>query len=383
MLPVQGRPFLEYLVWNLARHGVQEIILSCGYLGDQVVRYFQRRHSGRSRIRCVIEPEPLGTGGALRFLADTLQENFFLLNGDSLFDINYLDLPLVFPDPPPPGAMVMALRHVPDASRYGRVFVTDHQITHFVEKASDASPGLINAGLAWVQRTVIDALPEGVSALEEALFPSLIAKNALFGKVYEGYFIDIGLPDAYRRAELTWSAWHDKPTIFFDRDGVINRNHGYVHTPDQFEWVAGAREAIRWCNDHGYLAVVITNQSGIARGYYDEAQFDQLTAWIQTELAKHGAHIDATYHCPHHPTQGIGRWRTVCRCRKPKPGMLERAISEWHVDKKRSLFIGDKASDMAAAQQAGIAGHLFAGGNLAHFLRHALASHAKNHPTPR
>lgn len=376
MLPVGGRPFLEYLIWNLSRHGIHEIILSCGYLGEQIANHFKGKEGrwGKACIRCFIEPKPLGTGGALRFLAAELEEHFLLLNGDSIFDINYLDIPLLSKIPSH-ASVIVALRHVPDASRYGRVEMAKGQITHFLEKSQSPCPGLINAGVYWINRDVVARFPEGASAIERDLFPLLVSEGTLFGKVYEDYFIDIGVPDDYHRAGLELTSWKRKPTVFLDRDGVINVDHGYVHTPDRFEWIAGAPQAIQWCNNHGYLVVIVTNQSGIARGYYNEAQFHALTAWMQSELATIGAHIDATYYCPHHPTEGIETLRIACHCRKPNPGMLERALSEWEVDIERSLLIGDKPSDIEAAQRVGLVGHLFPGGHLDTFLTDAIGHH--------
>lgn len=357
MLPVAGIPFLEYLIWNLARHGIEDIILSCGYLGEQIVAHFQNREAGGPSIRCFVEPQPLGTGGALRFLQAELQPNFFLLNGDSLFDINYLDLTLQKEN----SGAVIALRYVENASRYGRVETDGEQVVQFLEKMPEPQPGLINAGIYWMDRRLVERLPEGVSSLEQQLFPQLVAEGLLFGKKYDGYFIDIGIPADYQRADRDLISWKRKPAIFFDRDGVINVDHRYVHTADRFEWIPGAPQAIRWCNEHGYLVFVVTNQAGIARGYYDEAQFQTFTRWIEAELASFAAHIDAVYYCPHHPSEGVGELRTSCRCRKPNPGMLEQALAVWDVDKEGSYLIGDKSSDVEAAQQVGIRGHLFQG----------------------
>ncbi|WP_193771420.1 formate dehydrogenase subunit alpha, partial [Candidatus Magnetaquicoccus inordinatus] len=124
-----------------------------------------------------------------------------------------------------------------------------------------------------------------------------------------------------------------RPAIFFDRDGVLNIDHGYVHRPDQFTWIEEAQEAIHWCNQQGYLVIVVTNQSGIGRGYYDEAQLYELTAWMQEQLAIIGAHIDGVYYCPHHPEASDPYYRQECLCRKPQPGMLEQAIAEWEIDR--------------------------------------------------
>jgi D-glycero-D-manno-heptose 1,7-bisphosphate phosphatase len=130
---------------------------------------------------------------------------------------------------------------------------------------------------------------------------------------------------------------------------------------------------VRWANDRGILVLVITSQAGIARGYYTEDEFRSFTAWIDSELAAFGAHIDATYYCPHHPTEGIGAYRSMCRCRKPSPGLVERAIAEWGIDRARAVMIGDSATDVQAALAAGICGRRFTGGNLLSFVKEVFA----------
>jgi D-glycero-D-manno-heptose 1,7-bisphosphate phosphatase len=155
-----------------------------------------------------------------------------------------------------------------------------------------------------------------------------------------------------------------KRALLLDRDGTLNVDRGWVHRPEDFCWIDGAREAVRWANDRGILVLVITNQAGLARGYYTEAEFRTFTAWIDAELATVGAHVDATYYCAHHPTAGVGTYRRECRCRKPAPGLIESALAEWGFDPVLSVMIGDTEHDVAAATAAGIRGVRFTGGNL-------------------
>ncbi|MEN6414734.1 MAG: HAD family hydrolase [Veillonellales bacterium] len=159
-----------------------------------------------------------------------------------------------------------------------------------------------------------------------------------------------------------------KPAVFFDRDGVLNIDHGYVYRSEDFEWMPGAIAAIKHFNDQGCLVFVITNQSGIARGYYTEQDFQKLNEFMERELVKHNAHIDAFYYCPHHKDGIIPQYTKDCTCRKPQPGMLLKAMEEWPVDKDRSILIGDKPSDMEAAKAAGIPGYLYQGSNLYDFV---------------
>ena len=165
-----------------------------------------------------------------------------------------------------------------------------------------------------------------------------------------------------------------KPTVFLDRDGVVNHDNGYIHKPADFVWIEGAKESIKRLNETGHLVIVVTNQAGVARGLYTECDVNALHSWVNLELRRIGACIDAFYHCPHHPDVGSGPYTCQCECRKPAPGMLLQAMREWPIDRNRSFLIGDRESDLAAAAAAGIPGHLFTGGNLAEFLDQILVS---------
>ncbi len=160
-----------------------------------------------------------------------------------------------------------------------------------------------------------------------------------------------------------------RPALFLDRDGVLNHDHGYVGTAERFEWIDGATEAIRHANQYGWLVFVVTNQSGIARGYFSEAQFHALMEYVRVDLAnKSGGRIDDIRHCPWLPDAPLPVWRSDSDWRKPGPGMLLDLMRHWRVDLARSLMIGDQGSDMQAAAAAGVTGHLFTGGNLDLFL---------------
>ena len=160
-----------------------------------------------------------------------------------------------------------------------------------------------------------------------------------------------------------------RPAVFFDRDGVLNVDHGYTYRPEDFEWVPGAIETIKYCNEQNYLVIVFTNQSGVARGYYTEDDMHVLHHFMNQELAKHGAHIDQFYYCPHHPQGKVAPYSMICNCRKPAPGMLLQAIEEWPIDREHSVVIGDKPSDVMAAEAVGLKGYLFDEGNLMDYVR--------------
>ena len=161
--------------------------------------------------------------------------------------------------------------------------------------------------------------------------------------------------------------------VFFDRDGTLNVDIHYLHRPEDFQWIPGAQEAIRYVNDRGYLAILVTNQSGVARGYYPERDVVRVYDWMNEELAKAGAHLDALYYCPHHPEGSVAQYARACDCRKPKPGLVDRACRDFGIDRARSYFVGDTVSDMACARNACVRGVRYAGGSLLALVKEVIA----------
>ena len=143
--------------------------------------------------------------------------------------------------------------------------------------------------------------------------------------------------------------------VFLDRDGVLNKDEGYVGCVDDFHFIEGTIEALQSLKQAGFLLVLVTNQSGIARGRYSEDDFINLTEWMDWSLADKGVDLDGIYYCPHHPEHGLGEYKIDCDCRKPKPGMLLTAASELDINMAKSFMVGDKASDLQAAINAGVA----------------------------
>ncbi len=164
-----------------------------------------------------------------------------------------------------------------------------------------------------------------------------------------------------------------KRALFLDRDGTLNVDTGYLYEPEKFEWIDGAIDCIKRFNDRGWWVFVVTNQSGVGRGYYTEDDVRALHDFMSAELSKHSAHIDAYYSCPFHPEASVERYRKDSYDRKPKPGMLYQAMAEFPVHREQSFLIGDAQRDVDAARAAGVGGFLYSGGNLATFAEWALA----------
>jgi D-glycero-D-manno-heptose 1,7-bisphosphate phosphatase len=168
-----------------------------------------------------------------------------------------------------------------------------------------------------------------------------------------------------------------KPAAFFDRDGVINRDQGYVGSPDRFELVEGASRAIRLCRDAGYLVFVVTNQAGVAQGYFDEEAVQALHDHMRALLAADGARLDDIRYCPHHPEAKRPAYRKACPCRKPEAGMILDLAKSWPVDLAHSFLIGDKQSDLEAAGRAQMRGFLYCAGPLDLFVADVISRMAE------
>ena len=367
LLEVCGRPFLEYMIENCVRFGFREIVLLAGYRGERVAAYVdaaRRRLPSGVSLDLLVEPAPRGTAGAIRFAAERLAERFLLLNGDSFFDANWLDLmvPLANAD----AHAVMMLRRVADTSRYGVVALDGDRVTGFAERG-DGGTGLINGGVYLLDRRIVALLPEHGS-LEREVLPGLCARGLVRGRVQDGFFLDIGVPEALARAQTELPRVRQRPAVFFDRDGTINVDEGYTHRPDDLTFVPGAVAAVKRVNDLGRFAFLVTNQGGIAKGHFTENDMHAFNAQMQRELRAAGAHFDDIRYCPDHPDGAVAPYNRISDWRKPGPGMLLDLMRAWPVTQADSLVVGDKNSDIEAARAAGLRGLLYRGGDLDEFL---------------
>jgi D,D-heptose 1,7-bisphosphate phosphatase len=367
LLLVGGVPFLDHLLFELGRHGIRQVVLCAQFEAEQIRRFAAESASAERfgiEIEVSVEPQKAGTGGALFHAADMLDDRFLMLNGDSWLDLNYLAL--AASGCGQEAMATLALRNVVDASRFGVVRLEGDRIASFQSRPEHPGPALINAGVYFCEKRILQ-YSAAISSFEQDVLPAAARDGALLAFVSDGYFIDIGVPDSFAAAQFELPKRTSRPAVFLDRDGVLNKDFGHVGTISRFEWIDGAIEAVRRFNDDGYYVFVVTNQAGIGKDFYNEADMQSVHDHMRIELAKRGAHIDDIRFCPYHPDAAVERYRRSSGHRKPGPGMLLDLMAQWPVKREGSFLVGDKSSDLEAAAAAGIRGCLFRGGDLAAF----------------
>jgi D-glycero-alpha-D-manno-heptose 1-phosphate guanylyltransferase len=357
MAPVAGRPFLAWLLDDLEAAGFGHVILSLGYRHEAIESWVADRNN-QARIDCVVEAEPLGTGGGVRLALQKAEESdVFVLNGDTWFGVDYAAMARFHRQQ---GMLAtLALKPMRDFDRYGEVCCTpDGRISAFKEKQACAQ-GLINGGVYLLQRDALASCPERFS-LERDFFEPLAAEEKLAGFRSEGYFIDIGIPTDYARAQQDFASGAFRPypfdALLLDRDGVINvlRPDDYVKNIGEFVFCEGALEALRLVNPLFRRIVIVTNQRGVGRGLMTAADLEEVHAWMLDRIREAGGRIDHIYVCTDTDNSSPRR--------KPNPGMAEEVRADYpDIDFDRSWFVGDSASDLEFARRTGIPASLVQG----------------------
>lgn len=346
MAPIADRPFLAYLLDELASQGFRKVILAVGYKKERIEEYFQHQYQGMEIVYSV-ETEPLGTGGCVSKAMSYADDDFvFVLNGDTMFRIDFAEMAKLH-------HIAIACKKMKSFDRYGEVKIDRGIVRSFSEKKY-VEEGYINGGIYYLPKRIFSkyVLPEKFS-LEKDFLEKYISKLQISAYLSEDYFIDIGIPEDYERAQ---SELLKKKALFLDRDGIINEDYGHVHTVEQFRFTDFIWDLCRTYLLRNYEIIVITNQAGIGKGLYSLQDFLKVNRYMLQQFSDRGIPIADVYYCPHDPSEH-------CHCRKPEPGLFLKAISEHNLLPEDCVVIGDKMTDLQAAHRAGIHKLYFKQGN--------------------
>lgn len=413
MIPVLGKPVLQYQIENLKACGIEEIILVTGYLKESIIEYFGDGKDFGVHISYFNEDKPMGTAGALYYLKERLREDFLLLMGDLMLSVDFtrfmnahrasdaLATLFVHPNSHPFDSDIIVTDEIGRLEDYTEEVCGLHSGSWEAEKEPSATgtdkKGLkslccrlsrpvigfiskraerrdfyhnqVNSGIYAFSQRILDIIPEPADKkidLDKDIVQPLISKGQVWAYASTEYVKDMGTPERYdevTNAVKTGLAEKRnlksrQSCIFMDRDGTINIQDGFINSPDRLKLIPGAADAVKRVNASRFLAVVITNQPVIARGEASFEELDEIHKCLDTRLGEKGAYIDGIYICPHHKDSGfegeIKELKFKCRCRKPETGLIEKAAAEHNIDLKSSWLIGDSTMDIMCGRRAGL-----------------------------
>lgn len=386
MIKIGGKPVLEYEIGCLRDQGFTDLIITVSYLGHVIMDYFGDGSKMGVRIQYFHEETPLGNAGALFKLRGQLADDFLLLNADAVFDV---DLNRMAEFHASRRALVTLFTH-PNSHPYdsGLILADENGAVISWLAREDARPDYyknrVNAGIHIISPRVLDMALDGMllsadkigtedpktgKTIKVDLDRQVLKPLAGTGQMYcydsPEYVRDMGTPERFYAVSEDFltgrirerNLRNIQKAIFLDRDGTINVLKGFLRDIEEFELLPGVAEAVKKINASGYLCIVATNQPVIARGEVTAQQLQEIHNKMETLLGLEGAYIDALYYCPHHPHKGyageVEELKVDCACRKPKPGMLQDAARDYHIDLSKSWMIGDGENDVLAGKAAG------------------------------
>ena len=368
MIPVCGIPVLEREISSLKEQGLTDIILTVGYKAESIMQHFGDGGKYGVQIEYFVEKEPLGNAGALFRLKDKLTEDFLLLNADAMFNVDFNRFVKFHKAH---NGLVTLFTH-PNNHPYDSGLIVankEKKVEQWLTK-EDKRPkyyqNRVNAGLHVISPEALDLkVTTDKVDLDRQVLKPLCSSGKIYCYDSPEYVKDMGTPERYESVCKDFengtvearNLKNKQKAIFLDRDGTINKYVGFLRNIEQFELLSGVSEAIRKINQSGYLAVVVTNQPVIARGEVTYTELQEIHNKMETILGKDGAYLDGIYFCPHHPDKGfkgeVKELKINCNCRKPNPGLLLQAASDFNINLEQSWMIGDGKNDIQAGKNAG------------------------------
>ncbi len=367
MIQICGKPILQYQIDCLKKQNITDIILVIGHLGNCIKEYFGDGNRFDVQITYIEEKEPLGTAGALYYLKDKICDDFLLLNGDIIFDV---DFDRFFKYHKEKAGYATIFTHPNNHPYDSGLVVVDKggYVTKWMHKEDERSiyKNRVNAGLHILSVKLFELFQEVKKMdLDRDVLKQLIPKHQLVAYDSPEYVRDMGTPERYEMVTkdiksglvIAKNLRNKQKAVFLDRDGTINIYKGFISNEQDLELIPHIADAIKKINESGYLAIVVTNQPVIARGECTVEELERIHEKLETLLGQEGAYIDDLFYCPHHLDRGFEgerpEYKVECNCRKPKPGMLLQAAEKYNIDLEQSYMVGDDERDMEAGRRAG------------------------------
>jgi len=350
LIAINNKTFIEILIQNLSRFNFKKVLLLCHYKGTKFYKKYHNQKISGLLIKCVIEKKPLGTLKSLINAKKELDNFFFLSNGDTFFDVNVANLYQKFDYKKKLMLLGAGKIITNDKSRYQNLLVKNK----LLEKVyySKKKKQIINTGLGIISKKVLNYVKKEDNSFDKHLIKSLTSKKKIQVEICKKKFIDIGTPEDLKFFIKNIDHFTKRPAIFLDRDGVINYDYGYVYKKNNFILKKKVIEAIKYLNNKKYSVFIISNQSGVGRGYYSTEDVDKLHYWLRNKLRERGAHIDDIFYAPFYDKSKLKFTKKDRLLRKPNTGMINKANKNWNIDMKNSYVVGDSRADKDLARNA-------------------------------
>lgn len=370
MVKIGGIPLLEHQIRLLKKYDLTDILLLVNYLKDSVINHFGDGSAFGVNISYFEEKMPMGTAGSIKENEEKLTDDFLVIYGDIMLNMDFRRF--IHWHEEKKSECTLAV-HPNDHPYDSDLLETDNngRITRFYPKPHDPEknyPNLVNAGVYILSPAILRFIEKGkASDFGRDIFPGACSAIRMYGYSTSEYMKDMGTPDRfklvsddYASGKIKRSSYaYKQKAIFLDRDGVINEEISFISTPEDMRLYPFTAEAIRKINHSDYKAIVVTNQSVIARNLCTVEELKAIHNKLETDLGRSRARLDAIYYCPHHPDKGFpeerSEYKIECECRKPKPGMLLDAARDFNLDLQKSFIIGDSERDTKAGKNAGCA----------------------------
>lgn len=341
--------FLDYLLNNICKYQLNKIYIIAGYRGKQIYNIYNNTEINLISIKVIIEKKPLGTGGALYLIKKKITDQFLVINGDSLFDIDYnkiINLNLK------KNYSFLALTN--NSSYKSNNLLTKIKLQNGkIIKSKNSS--LMNAGIYLLNKKIITNIKKEYKSLESDIIAKEIDKKKVVGRFFKGFFLDIGTPKNLIKAKKMIPKYFKRPAIFLDRDGTINHDRGgYTHSVKNFKFIKGTIKILKKITNMNYYIFIVTNQAGIAKKKFTLEQFYKLHNYIKDKFLKNKIYIHDVKFCPYHPEGTVIKYKKNTAYRKPGNLMLEDLKTRWDINLKKSLMVGDKKTDLLAAKKSSI-----------------------------
>ena len=348
LIKINNKPFLDQLISKLIRYNFKNIFLLCSYKKEFFFKKYHNKYFHNSKIICINEGKPKGTGGALFRLKHRIKNNFILLNGDTFFNI---DLNILKNKKLLNKSIFMSLTNIKKTHKNNSI--NNLLIKNDNIKLSNKISALVNGGVYLINKKVLNKIENKFISFENTILKKEIEKRNVIGSYFDDFFIDIGSIHQLNNIKKNYNVIKNK-CFFLDRDGVINKEVGYIKDFKDFTFLNGVDKAIKYLNIKNYIVIILTNQAAIGKGILSEKKLNLIHDKMNKSLKKNGAIIDDIYFAPYFKKSKNIKYRKNKSDRKPNTGMFKKAIKKWNIDISSSYFVGDQITDKQASDKCNI-----------------------------